>query len=77
MLLLASLNAEKHTEQRTHGAGICSKRRARSAVMLVVGAGKYPLHLNLINETGVHDKLLAPHGEGRTCSRWFDDLLEA
>lgn len=45
--------------------------------MLVVGARKYPLHLNLTTETGVHGKLLAPHGEGRTCSRRFDELLEA
>jgi hypothetical protein len=37
-------------------AGICSKRYAvMLAAMLVVGARNYPLHLNLINETGAHD----------------------
>lgn len=65
MLLLASLNAEKHTEQSTHVAGICSKRRARSAVMLAVGAAKYPLHLNLINETGGHSTGIPASGTAR------------
>lgn len=67
MLLLASLNAEKPTEQSTHVAAICSKRRARSAVVLVVvvGAAKYPLHLNLINETGGHSTGIPASGTAR------------